>query len=209
VTTVVVTGASAGVGRATARAFAREGASVALLARDRDGLEVAAKDVEAEGGTSMVFPLDVADADAVEAAANLIEVELGPIAVWVNNAMVSVCSHPYTSSRPTRCGASPTSRISARCTEPCRRCAACGRVITARSCKSAQRSIPLQAAYCGAKHAIDGFTDSLRCELRHDHSGVRVTAVQLPALNTPQFEWVRSRRQRRDACPRGLSFIGV
>ena len=91
-TTVVVTGASAGVGRATVKAFARAGASVALLARDRDGLEGAAKDVEAEGGTSMVCPLDVADADAVEAAADRIEVELGPIAVWVNNAMVSVFS---------------------------------------------------------------------------------------------------------------------
>lgn len=195
-TTAVVTGASAGVGRATARAFARRGASVALLARDVDGLDGAAKDVDAEGGTPIVLPLDVADADAVEAAANLIEVELGPIDVWVNNAMVSVFSpvHELAADEVQRVtdvtylGTVHGTISALRRMRPRDH----GTIVQVSSAL-AYRSIPLQAAYCGAKHAIEGFTDSLRCELRHDRSGVRVSAVQLPALNTPQFDWVRTR----------------
>ena len=194
--TVVVTGASAGVGRATARAFARQGAPVALLARDRDGLEAAAKDVEADGGTALVLPLDVADADAVDRAADAIEAEFGPIDIWVNNAMVSVFSpvHELAAEEVRRVtevtylGTVHGTLSALRRMHPRDR----GTIVQVSSAL-AHRSIPLQAPYCGAKHAIEGFTDSLRCELLHDRSGVRVTSVQLPALNTPQFEWVRTR----------------
>lgn len=198
--TVVVTGASAGVGRAVARAFAERGASVALVARGRDGLHAAAREVEAAGGRALVLPLDTADAAAVEHAAARAEAELGPIDVWVNNAMVSVFA--------------PVSQLTAdevrRVTEvtylgyvhgtlsALRRMAPRDRgTIVQVGSALAYRSIPLQAAYCGAKHAIEGFTESLRCELRHDRSGVRVTSVHLPAVNTPQFGWVRNRLSRR------------
>jgi short-subunit dehydrogenase len=193
---VAVTGASAGVGRATVRAFAQRGASIALMARGRDGLEAAAKDVEAEGGRALILPLDVAEADAVEAAAAATEAELGAIDVWVNNAMVSVFS--------------PVHELSAaevrRVTEVTYlgyvhgTLSALGRMrgrdrgtIVQVGSALAHRAIPLQAAYCAAKHAVEGFTESLRCELLHERSGVRVTMVQLPALNTPQFGWVRAR----------------
>lgn len=193
---VVVTGASAGVGRATVRAFARRGASLALLARDPERLDAAVKDAEAAGGRAVGIPLDVADADSVEHAAEAVEALFGPIDVWVNNAMVSVFSpvHELTADEVRRVTevtylGSVNGTLSA-----LRRMRPRGRgTIVQVSSALAYRSIPLQAAYCGAKHATEGFTDSLRCELLHDHSGVRVTSVVLPALNTPQFEWVRTK----------------
>ncbi len=193
---VVITGASAGVGRATVREFARHGAWIGLIARGHDGLEAAAREVRAAGGKAVVLPTDVADADAVEAAAETVERQLGPIDIWVNNAMTSVFS--------------PIKKMTAaefkRVTEvtylgfvygtlaalkrmlPRDR----GAIVHVGSAL-AYRSIPLQAAYCAAKHAILGFHASLRTELLHDHSGVRTTMVQMPALNTPQFGWVKSR----------------
>ncbi|HEV2147076.1 MAG TPA: SDR family oxidoreductase, partial [Longimicrobiaceae bacterium] len=193
---VVVTGASAGVGRATVRAFAKRGASIGLIARGLDGLEGARRDVEALGGRALVLPADVADADVVEAAAARVEAELGPIDVWVNNAMTSVFS-------PIK---ETTAEEFRRVTEvtylgyvhgtlsALRRMLPRDRgVIVQVGSALAYRGIPLQAAYCGAKHAIQGFMDSLRCELLHDGSNVRVTMVQMPALNTPQFRWVKSR----------------
>ena len=198
--TVVVTGASAGVGRAVVRAFARQGADVALLARGTDGLEAARREVEAEGCKALVVPTDVADAGAVEAAAERAELELGPIDVWVNNAMVSVFS-PVSSLRPeevkrvtevTYLGVVYGTLAALKRMLPRNR----GSIVQVGSAL-AYRGIPLQAAYCGAKHAIQGFTESLRCELMHDKSDVHVSMVQLPAMNTPQFDWVKSRLPRR------------
>ena len=197
--TVVVTGAGAGVGRATARAFAARGASIALIGRGRAGLTAAAKEIEAEGGHVLVLELDIADAEAVEKAATAAEAELGPIDVWVNNAMVSVFSpvHELTATEVRRV-TEVTYLGYVHGT-----LAALGRMrprnhgtIVQVGSALAHRAIPLQAAYCGAKHAIKGFTESLRCELLHDHCGVRITLVQLPALNTPHFGWVRTRLPR-------------
>ena len=193
---VVVTGASAGVGRATVRAFAAQGASVALLARGRDGLEAAAKEVDAGGGRALVLPTDVTDAEAVDEAAARTESELGAIDVWVNNAMVSVFSpvHELTAAEVRRVtdvtylGSVHGTLAALRHMRP----HDAGTIVQVGSAL-AFRAIPLQAAYCGAKHALEGFTESLRCELLHDRSGVRVTSVHLPAVNTPQFDWVRSR----------------
>jgi NAD(P)-dependent dehydrogenase (short-subunit alcohol dehydrogenase family) len=196
---VVVTGASAGVGRATVRAFAKDGCDVALLARGIDGLEGAAREVEGLGGRALVLPTDVSDAAQVEAAADRIERELGPIDVWVNNAMVSVFS-PVKSLRPeevervtdvTYLGVVYGTLAALKRMLPRDR-----GVIVQVGSALAYRGIPLQAAYCGAKHAIQGFTESLRCELLHDASKVHVTMVQLPAMNTPQFDWVKSRLPR-------------
>jgi NAD(P)-dependent dehydrogenase (short-subunit alcohol dehydrogenase family) len=197
---VVVTGASAGVGRAAVRAFAARGADIGLLARGSEGLEAARREVEAAGRRAIVVPTDVADAAAVEAAAERVERELGPIDVWVNNAMVSVFS-PVRQLQPdevkrvtevTYLGVVYGTMAALRRMRPRDR----GAIVQVGSAL-AYRGIPLQAAYCGAKHAIQGFTESLRCELLHDGSRVHVSMVQLPAMNTPQFDWVKSRLPRR------------
>jgi short-subunit dehydrogenase len=197
---VVITGASAGVGRATARAFAQAGYDVCLLARGEAGLAAAAREIEAFGRRAMAREVDVADAAAVDAAAAEAEQELGPIDVWVNNAMESVFA-PVMDTRAdeyrrvtevTYLGTVHGTLAALRRMQRRDR-----GVIVQVGSALAYRSIPLQSAYCAAKHAVVGFTDSLRAELIHDRSHVRVTAVHLPALNTPQFGWVRSRLPRR------------
>jgi NAD(P)-dependent dehydrogenase (short-subunit alcohol dehydrogenase family) len=197
---IVITGASAGVGRATAQAFAREGARIALIARGRAGLAGAARDVKRLGGEALVLPLDVADADAVEKAAAKIETEFGQIDVWVNNAMASVFSpiKEMTAeefkrvTEVTYLGYVYGSLAALKRMLPRDR----GIIIQVGSAL-AYRGIPLQAAYCASKHAIQGFVDSLRCELLHDKSRVQVCMVDLPAMNTPQFGWVKSRLPRK------------
>jgi NAD(P)-dependent dehydrogenase (short-subunit alcohol dehydrogenase family) len=196
----VITGGTAGVGRATARAFAREGANVAVLARGRDGLEATREEIEALGRRVLTIQTDVAHADQVEAAADLIERRWGPIDVWVNNAMASVLSPVAQTpaeefrrvSEVTYLGSVHGTLSALRRMLPRDR----GMIVQVGSAL-AYRAIPLQAAYCAAKHALHGFTESLRCELLHDKSRVRVTMVQLPALNTPQFGWIRSRMPRK------------
>ncbi|HXG67375.1 MAG TPA: SDR family oxidoreductase [Blastocatellia bacterium] len=193
---VVITGASAGVGRATVREFAKHGAHIGLIARGVDGLEGARREVEEMGGRALVLPLDVADADAVEDAAEKVEQELGPIDVWVNNAMVSVFSPVKKMTAAefkrvtdvTYLGVVHGTLAALKRMLPRDR----GAIVQVGSAL-AYRGIPLQAAYCAAKHAVQGFVDSLRSELIHDGSNVHVTMVQLPALNTPQFDWVKSR----------------
>lgn len=198
--TVVVTGASAGLGRAIAREFGSHGAQVALLARGIDGLNAAKREIEAAGGRALVLPTDVADAKAVEEAAEAVEDQLGPIDIWVNNAMASVFS-PIKEMLPeeykrvtevTYLGVVYGSLAALKRMLPRDR----GTIVQVGSAL-AYRSIPLQSAYCAAKHAIAGFTDSLRCELIHDESHVHVTMVNMPALNTPQFGWVKSRLKRK------------
>jgi NAD(P)-dependent dehydrogenase (short-subunit alcohol dehydrogenase family) len=189
---VVITGASAGVGRATARAFAQRGANVALLARGGDGLRAAADEVAERGGRALPLVLDVADAKAVDRAADQIEAELGPVDVWINNAMVTVMARVWDATpedfrrvtEVTYLGAVHGTLAALRRMRPRNR----GTIVQVGSAL-AYRAIPLQSAYCAAKHALRGFTDSLRCELQNEGSRVRVTMVQLPALNTPQFEW--------------------
>ncbi|HEY7208823.1 MAG TPA: SDR family oxidoreductase [Bryobacteraceae bacterium] len=197
---VVITGASAGVGRATVREFAKRRARIGLIARGPEGLEAAKREVEASGGEALVFPADVANSDQIEGAAAAVEQNLGPIDIWINDAVTSVFS--------------PIKEMTA---EEFRRVTEvtylgfvygtlsalkrmlprnCGVIVQVGSAL-AYRGIPLQAAYCGAKHAIQGFVDSLRCELLHDGSKVRVSMVQMPALNTPQFSWVKSRLPRK------------
>jgi short-subunit dehydrogenase len=198
---IVITGASAGVGRAAAKAFARtEGAHVGLIARSKESLESTKREIEYLGGNAVVAPCDVADAEAVEAAATKFENELGPIDVWVNNAMTSVFAFVKET----------TPQEFKRVTEVCylgyvngtlaalKRMAARdhGHIIQVGSAL-AYRGIPLQAAYCASKHAIQGFMDSLRAELIHDQSRIVATMVQMPALNTPQFDWCRNKLGRK------------
>lgn len=198
--TVMITGASAGIGRATAIAFARRGDRVGLIARGSAGLEGAANDVERAGGRALPLQVDVGDADAVDAAASRFEEAYGPIDVWVNNAMASVFSpvKEMTASdykrvtEVTYLGVVHGTLTALRRMLPRNT----GSIVQVGSAL-AYRGIPLQSAYCAAKHAIQGFCDSLRAELLHDGSAVRVTMVQLPAMNTPQFEWVKSRLSRR------------
>lgn len=193
---VAISGASAGVGRAAARGFARSGYDVAVLARGEAGLEAAAADIKAEGRRALALPVDVADHTAVEEAVDVIERELGPIDVWVNAAFASILA-PFSKVEPheyTRVTdvcyhgyVHGTHAALKRMTERDR-----GTIVQVGSAL-AYRAIPLQSAYCGAKHAVRGFTDSLRTELAHDGSNVRITTVHLPAVNTPQFSWVRAR----------------
>jgi NADP-dependent 3-hydroxy acid dehydrogenase YdfG len=193
---VVVTGASGGIGRAVAHAFARRGARIGLLARGREGLEVAAQEVRSLGGQALVLAADVSDADQVEAAAVAVEEHFGPIDVWVNDAMATVFAR-FAHTRPDEfkratevtylgtvygtMAALKRMRVRDR-----------GIVVQVGSALS-YRAIPLQAAYCGAKFAIRGFTDSIRTELMADRSRVRITMVQLPGVNTTQFNWCRSK----------------
>lgn len=198
--TVVITGASAGLGRALVGRFAREKANIALIARNPDRLRQAAMEAEQIGARALVFPLDVADADSVEEASLQIERQLGTIDVWINNAMATVFA--------------PASALTAaeirRATEVTYLGTTHGTLSALRRMRErdrglilqvgsalAYRSIPLQAPYCGAKHAIVGFTDSLRSELLHDGSNIKLTIVHLPAMNTPQFDWARNKMGRR------------
>jgi NAD(P)-dependent dehydrogenase (short-subunit alcohol dehydrogenase family) len=197
---VVITGASAGVGRAAAVAFARVGARVGLVARGRDGLEGARSDVEAAGGQALVVAADVGDHEQVERAAAAVEDSLGPIDVWVNNAMATIFS-PFAEISPNEYRrATETTYLGYvwGTMAALRRMVPRDRgVIVQVGSALAYRAIPLQAPYCGAKHAIQGFTESVRCELLHEGSSVHLTMVQLPALNTPQFDWGRSRMPRK------------
>jgi len=193
---IVITGASAGVGRAAAQAFGREGASVGLIARGTDGLEAAKREIEELGGRALVLPTDVADAAGVEAAAAAVEAEYGPIDVWVNNAMASVFSPiKHTPADEFRRVTEVTylGYVHGTLAALKRMLPRDRGVIVQVGSALAYRGIPLQAAYCAAKHAIEGFCDALRCELLHDGSRVRVTMLQLSAFNTPQFGWVKSR----------------
>jgi short-subunit dehydrogenase len=197
---VVITGASAGVGRATAQAFARRGAHIGLLARDPDRLVAACREVRDLGGRALALSADVADMDAVERSANELESTFGPIDIWINNAMVTLFA--------------PFREIDAnefrRVTEVTYLGAVHGTMaalkrmlLRDRGCivqvgsALAKRSIPLQSAYCGAKHAIIGFTDALRCELIHEYSNVHLSVVHLPSVNTPQFGWARNLLRRK------------
>ncbi len=192
---VVITGASAGVGRAAAHAFARKGARVGLMARGRPGLEAAAAEIEALGGIPLILAADVASAEEVEAAAEKVESEMGPIDIWVNAAMATVFSN-FWEIRPedyrratevTYLGFVHGTMAALKRMLPRDH----GTVVQVGSAL-AYRAIPLQSAYCGAKFAIRGFTDSVRAELLHLNSKVHITMVQMPALNTPQFRWCKT-----------------
>ncbi|MFL5895957.1 MAG: SDR family oxidoreductase [Thermoleophilaceae bacterium] len=193
---VVITGASAGVGRAVARRFAQDGASIGLIARSREALDGARKDVEAAGGRALVLPTDIADWDAVESAATAVEEAFGAIDVWVNDAMTTVFA-PFKDIEPdefrratevTYLGTVWGTKAALARMQPRNH----GSIVIVGSAL-AYRGIPLQAPYCGAKHAVKGFFESVRTELRHDGSDVQLSMVQLPGLNTPQFEHCRSK----------------
>jgi len=194
--TVVITGASAGIGRATAQLYGTRGANVGLLARGQAGLDGAVKDVEHAGAKALAIPTDMADYDQVKDAAGRVEDTLGPIDVWINVAFTSVFA-PFWQITPEEfkrvtevsyLGFVYGTRVALDLMKPRDH----GTIVQVGSALGA-RSIPLQSAYCGAKHAINGFTSSLRTELMHEGSNVHVTVVQMPAVNTPQFSWVLSR----------------
>jgi NAD(P)-dependent dehydrogenase (short-subunit alcohol dehydrogenase family) len=196
---VVVTGASAGVGRAVVAEFARQGAHIGLIARGRERLEATKREVEELGGKAIMLPADVADAQQVEAAAERVENELGPIDIWVNDAMTTIFA-PFLEITPeefkratevTYLGQVYGTMAALKRMHPRNR----GSIVQVGSAL-AYRSIPLQSPYCGAKHAMVGFTDSIRSELIHSRSAVHITAVMLPAMNTPQFSWCRTRLPR-------------
>jgi short-subunit dehydrogenase len=196
---VVITGASAGVGRATAQAFARRGARLGLIARDPQALQAACSEAAALGGEAVMCVADVARPDEVESAAAMFEERLGPIDSWVNNAMVTIVS-PVAEltadevrrvTEVTYLGTVNGTLAALRRMRPRNR----GTIVQVGSAL-AYRAIPLQAPYCGAKFAIRGFTDALRSELMHDKSRIHVTMVQMPALNTPQFDWCKTRMPR-------------
>ncbi|WP_406431043.1 SDR family oxidoreductase [Streptomyces sp. NBC_00631] len=196
---VVITGASAGIGRATARLFAERGARIALIARGEAGLEATAKEVTERGGHPLIQQADTADPHQMEAAADAVERLLGPIDVWVNCAFTSVFA-PFTEITPeeyrrvtevTYLGFVNGTRAALARMLPRDR----GTVVQVGSALG-ERAIPLQSAYCAAKHAINGFTSSVRLELLHKGSNVHITVAQMPAVNTPQFSWVRSRLPR-------------
>lgn len=196
---VVVTGASAGLGRAIVDRFARDGASIGLIARGLDRLEATRRDVIALGGTALVLPANVADADAVEVAAERVERELGPITIWVNNAMTAVFSEvkdmqPAEYRRVME--VTYLGQVHGTLAALKRMLPRNHGVIVQIGSALAYRSIPLQSSYCAAKHAVLGFTQSLRSELLHYGSKVHVTMVEMPGLNTPQFDWVKSRMPR-------------
>ncbi|OBI44332.1 short-chain dehydrogenase [Mycobacterium kyorinense] len=196
---VVVTGASAGIGRATVQLLAKRGARIGLLARGEAGLEGAASDVRAAGGEALAIPTDVSDYDAVEQAARRVEERFGPIDAWINVAFSSVFA-PFAEIKPDEfrrvteisyLGFVYGTMVALKRMRPRNS----GVIVQVGSALGA-RAIPLQSAYCGAKHAINGFTESLRTELMHEKSKVRITVVQMPAVNTPQFSWVLSRLDR-------------
>ena len=198
--TIVITGASAGVGRATAHAFAARGAQIGLIARGTEGLQAAAAEVEKAGGRPLTFPVDVSDPDAVEAAAERVEGQFGPIDIWVNCAMATIFA-PFHRISPdeyrratevTYLGFVYGTMAALKRMRPRNR----GTIVQVGSALS-YRAIPLQSAYCGAKFAIRGFTDSVRTELMHDGVDVHLVMVQMPALNTPQFNWARNKMSRR------------
>src|SRR5246127_4411757 len=188
--TVVITGASAGVGRATAHAFGARGAQIGLIARGTQGLQAAAAEVEKRGGKALALPLDVADPEAVEAAADSVENQFGPIDIWVNCAMATIFA-PFHRISPeeyrratevTYLGFVYGTMAALKRMRPRNR----GTVVQVGSALS-YRAVPLQSVYCGSKFAIRGFTDSLRAELMHDRVNVYLVIVQMPAINTPQF----------------------
>jgi NAD(P)-dependent dehydrogenase (short-subunit alcohol dehydrogenase family) len=197
---VVVTGASAGIGRAVACAFGAKGDRVGLLARGEAGLDGAVKDIERAGGQALAVPTDVADYGQVEVAAEQVEQTLGPIDIWVNVAFTSVFA-PFTQIRPEEfkrvTEVSYLGYVYGTRAALDRMLARDHGTIVQVGSTLAYRGIPLQSAYCGAKHAIQGFTEALRCELLHQNSRVQITMVQLPAVNTPQFGWVLNRLPNR------------
>ncbi|GIF10792.1 short-subunit dehydrogenase [Actinoplanes teichomyceticus] len=195
-----MTGASGGIGRAVARRLAARGDTVALLARGEEGLAGAAEDVRRAGGIALPIELDVADYEAVDAAAERVEKELGPIGLWVNNAFSSVFAPFVEIEMPEFVRTTEVTYLGyvygTRAALSRMRTRDRGVIVQVGSAL-AYRGIPLQSAYCGAKHAIQGFTESLRVELLHEKSNVHVTMVQMPAVNTPQFGWVLSRLPRK------------